>query len=30
MIDWLDSWDAALGASGESGKPVFLFLFAVG
>lgn len=30
MIPWLDSWDAALGESADRGKPVFLFLHAVG
>lgn len=30
MIPWLDSWDAALGTSAETGKPVFLFLHALG
>ena len=30
MIEWTTDWDAALATSGETGKPVFAFLYAVG
>lgn len=30
MIDWMTDWDAALAKSGETGTPVFAFLYAVG
>lgn len=30
MIEWTESWEQALTQSGETGKPVFLFLYAVG
>jgi len=30
VINWIENWDDALAASAASGKPVFLFLRAVG